>query len=738
MASGRQVEYSLNLKSNAYSTLMADSAAANKFDASMWQVQKTLASFGLGLGATFMIDAAKEWTQAAADYEVALLRIKNASDKDLGIKNQLLIKDLVKEFKLDIEDATNAYGNFLFKTKNVNVSSDIKNNLFREIEAVGKIGGLTDEQMKSTTFQIATLLGEGVLDGRHLRQLSQVHPNLMPFIADELGLKNKEKDAYVTLLKGEDEDGTKLEKLSLLITKSLTKLGIGSIDVIIPAMNKYFDSIKGGLAETLTTLNSQINDLHNTWFTFKSDFVLEHKQDLVDFFGELKEGIKWLTDNRAEIESTAKSIYDILKLYLEWRVALFALETPMMLIQSYNKLLIDSQSELNKTLSFYATGGVSSKTALATKEQTVSFAGLNSEITLLNANLAEMIALMTSAATASGSLTMLTDAEMQAMSAENLLLGSRITNELGVDATIGMAGKAGAIGGSMMINAIGQVAMPVAIMWMAGTVLDQLFPSKGLSKESGTGFFHPINNAMFELSSQSKEREMARMGYINTGDWDFPKWELKSDYDAKWKHADDVRKAEDQWKDYLTGSSSYTVKANEYQKSDYLQQEYENGNQGFFKKQDSSDINFLNSGQGSGGSGSGDGGEAADYLRSMGLLPLGSKDSNSVQEALDWHRGMQLGLDSLGINKSLYEKYIPDTTKKVNPHIKEVAPHHLRGNSSNYFTVNIHGGVNGMVNPVYNEVNDSTMKDVENTVGSFMTKNFLQIINDVQVMKSGH
>jgi tape measure domain-containing protein len=318
MASGRQVEYSLKLNSNAASVLTADAAAANKFDSSMWQVQKTLASFGLGLGAHFLIDAAKDWTQAAADYEQAMLRIKNASKtEEIGLFNEGFLNKQVDNFKLRLQETADAYGSFLFKIKNAGLSNDVQNKLFENLNIVGKVSGIAQEQMDATVRNIGILLGEGVLEARHLRQLSYVHPQLVPFLAEALGLKSGQVDAFDSILHGETTDETMMQKLSLLISSGkLTKLALPS-SVIIDAVQRYADSIAGKLPETLNTVNSHLNDLSNTWLRFKNAMVLDQKPELLELFKYLEDGIRWLSEHEEGIIKTGKAIFELVKLYAE-------------------------------------------------------------------------------------------------------------------------------------------------------------------------------------------------------------------------------------------------------------------------------------------------------------------------------------------------------------------------------------------------------------------------------------
>ena len=337
MASGRQVEYNLRLNSNVVSVLGQADQAANKFDNSMWQVQKTLASFGIGLGSQYLIDAAKNWTNVAADYEQAMLRIKNASQEGFGIFNENYVNNQVDKFKLKLQETADAYGSFLFKIRNAHLTNDVQDRIFENLNVVGKVAAIPQEQMDATVRNLGTMLGEGVLEAKHFRQLSYVHPQIVPYLAEALGLKNNQIDSFNQILYGEDTDESAQQKLSLLISSGkLTKLAINS-SVLIDAFEKYRESLEGKLPETLNTVNSELNQLSNTWERFKINLALGEKKELVNFFHDLEKSIHWLSENEEKIISTSKYIFKIAEAYTAWRIALLAMQTPSIIGGFLNK-----------------------------------------------------------------------------------------------------------------------------------------------------------------------------------------------------------------------------------------------------------------------------------------------------------------------------------------------------------------------------------------------------------------
>jgi len=377
MASGRQVEYSLRLNSNAVSVLGQADIAANKFDNSMWQVQKTLASFGLGLGAHFLIDAAKDWTQAAADYEQAMLRIKNASKTDeIGVFNESFLNTQVDKFKTKLQETADAYGNFLFKIRNANLNNDVSNRLFENISLISKVGGIPQDQMDSQIRNIGILLGEGVLEARHLRQLSYVDPQIVPFLAQALGLKDNEATQLSGILNKDVSEETAQQQFAQMISSGkLTKSALKS-DIIIDAIELQRKSLEGKLPETLHTLNSELNDFSNALVRFKNSMVLDNKPELLGFINDIKGDIHWLSEHEEGIIKVGKAIFEVIKLYAEWRLALVAIQAPLAIVSFFT----NEQQRLNSVIDSYKTKSIVVNQELIETNNELS----NSNITLLS------------------------------------------------------------------------------------------------------------------------------------------------------------------------------------------------------------------------------------------------------------------------------------------------------------------------------------------------------------------
>lgn len=330
--SNRQATYTIKLNNQVIQSLEQTEKAALRVDGVMGELNRTMSMFGLAFGAGYVINLGKEWVHTAADYEQSMMRIKNASENAMeGLRNQFFIKDLVDRLKIDLDRAVEDYGSFLFKIKNANLGRDKENRLFEQLASVSKVAGLSTTELQSTTRNIAILLSEGVLEARHLRALSYSHPQLIPFLADELGLKDNQRDQFSNLLKHSEqqaEEESKLQKFSQMISSGqLTKLGLPA-DLILGAMDRYYDSIKDKIPETLTLVNSSISDLEKSLLNFEQNLILGDKPEVVGFINSLNDGVKYLTEHSSEISKLAGDIGNLIKLYAGWRIGLMALQAP--------------------------------------------------------------------------------------------------------------------------------------------------------------------------------------------------------------------------------------------------------------------------------------------------------------------------------------------------------------------------------------------------------------------------
>lgn len=383
--SGRQVRYDLYLNSNVKESLRQTEVAAVSLDRQMESVRRNLYAIGTGFGAYRLFQVGKDWLKDIADLETGMLRIKNASENITeGVKNQLFIQDAVKRFKLDLGESVDAYGQFLFKIKNANLGSGLERQLYENILTIGKVAALPQSEIDSTVRNIGIMLGEGILEARHLRMLSYVHPQIIPFLSKAMGLKD---DDMSGLLKGDET--TASQKLSQLISSGkLTKSALDA-RIIIEAIQNYKDSVADKIPETLDTYQSNLNELSNKWLELKKILGDDLKPEILSFFSSIKDGIQWLEEHKKQIYEIGGNIITILKYYAEWRIGMLALQAPFALMGLF-------RGELTRVLSIGKLYGIQTiqqtalyeKQAIAVAELTASVTALSREEMLRNARVA--------------------------------------------------------------------------------------------------------------------------------------------------------------------------------------------------------------------------------------------------------------------------------------------------------------------------------------------------------------
>ena len=274
----------------------------------------------LSLIANQIISFGKDAVQGAADYEVAMMRIKNVSKSTAeGLANISFINSEVDKLKIPLQDAADAYGTFLVRIANSGLAGDQVRKLHDEILSIAKVTGATPGKMDAAVLDIGKMLAEGVLEARTLRQLERVFPQITPFIAKDLGLGAHVLDKITS---DKTEESTATQLLSRMESSGkLTKAAINS-KVLLQSIDEYYDTIKEKIPESTKTIQSQINELGNDWVRFKNDLVFDNITELRELFDTLKSGIKYLKDNEDTIIKFGKAFLSLGKIYLEYRATM--------------------------------------------------------------------------------------------------------------------------------------------------------------------------------------------------------------------------------------------------------------------------------------------------------------------------------------------------------------------------------------------------------------------------------
>jgi len=419
----------------ALKTVEGNATSAEKAISSL---NTALGSLGLGLGMKAIADYAKDAVDEVAKLETSFLRIKNASANFTeGVKNQLFIRNEVDKFKIDLQESADAWGKFLMKTKNAGLGSNLTRQLHDELLAISKVSALPQEEMDATVNNIGILLTEKVLEARHIRGLSYVHPQLMPFLAHAM------KTDLSTIM-GINDKNISDDQAQNLLYRSLSsgKLTKAALDskVLIQAIHEYYESVKDGLPETLDTIGSNMTDLHNKWLEFKESLVMSFKPEIVSFIGVFKDWAVTLKEHADEVKEVIKVIFFLGKAWLAYKTAMFATTT-------INSLFITQSG---------------AQIASITRES-VAVGGLNAELRILNMNLEMLIALQAQAtvgANALSSAQAINMATFASLNAKNL--------PVNMSGVLGTGAAMGAIG-----SKISSAVMGVFIVGMAAEVADQ-------------------------------------------------------------------------------------------------------------------------------------------------------------------------------------------------------------------------------------------------------------------------
>lgn len=436
----------------AVAALKTVEGGATSAERAISNLNVTLGSLGLGLGMKAIADYAKDAVDEVAKLETSFLRIKNASANfSEGVKNQLFIRDEVNRFKIDLQESADAWGKFLMKTRNAGLGSGLTRKLHDELLTISKVSALPESEMTATINNIGILLTEKVLEARHIRGLSYVHPQLMPFLASAM------KTDLSTIMKINDKNISDDQAQNLLYRSlssgKLTKAALDS-KVLIQAIHEYYESVKDGLPETLDTIGSNMTDLHNKWLEFKESIVMSFKPEILSFIGVFKDWATTLKEHSEEVKEVIKVIFFLGKAWLAYKTAVFA-------TTAINRiLLLDTASQ----------------TASITKES-MAIGGLNAELRLLNMNLEMLIVLQAQATVGANALS--------AAQAVNLATYAGLNAK---NLPINMAGTygTGAAAGALS-SKISSAIMGVFIVGMAAEVANQfLIPKDPFTKEGVT------------------------------------------------------------------------------------------------------------------------------------------------------------------------------------------------------------------------------------------------------------
>ena len=316
--SGVRYYVAINGQMQVVSALNSMESSAVRTDTAMANLASTMRTIGSTLGVGFglhsLIEFGKDAVQGAADYEAAMKRIKFASQSAAdGLSNQNFILAEASKFKIPFEDATEAYGKFLAMLSGSKMATRDIQQLHDQLLLIGKVKGLSDGQMDAAVMNLGKMLESGGLDARHFRPLEMQLSGVGQYVANELGIS--------------------IHQLAVLRNKGM----MSQIDpqVLLTAIKKQAADLQGFLPESLTTIQSGLNEVHNAWLNFKNDLVFENKDALIGLFDAMKDGIGWLKEHEGTLTFIGKELIFLGKVWVGYKATMALLNVAASTYQGF-------------------------------------------------------------------------------------------------------------------------------------------------------------------------------------------------------------------------------------------------------------------------------------------------------------------------------------------------------------------------------------------------------------------
>lgn len=284
--------------------------SANKTEASISNLNGALrtmsGALGVGFGAHALIGFAKDAVQSAADYEGAMKRIVFASSSmEEGQKNLAFIRAEVDKFRIPLQEATDDYGKFLAMLAGSDIAGDQVRELHDQILTIAKIKGLDAGQLSAGVMNLGKMLEAGGMDARHLRPLEMQLSGIGQYIARLMG--------------------TTVHGLAEMRNKGL--LASADPKILLEAVKQQAADLEKFLPESLTTLQSGLNDVSNAWLEFKNNLVLENKAEIIGLFKAMQDGVRYLSEHKEDIKSIAHFAVTATKAWVGYHAAMLLVNT---------------------------------------------------------------------------------------------------------------------------------------------------------------------------------------------------------------------------------------------------------------------------------------------------------------------------------------------------------------------------------------------------------------------------
>ena len=342
------VRYVLTLQDLASNQFRIAEQNAQRLEGSISSLNNTLRStasaFGVGLGLHSLVEFGKSVIETTAQLEGYQNLIKFSSrDITEATKNQEELNKVVSNYKLPLIEVTDQYSRFLAAVKGTSIEGEQARKTFDDMALTLGVMHLPAERAGRALYAVQEMFSEGRVQTRHfVRQLAAALPGSLEVAAETLGVSIPE-----------------------FMHKLAAKAGSGNEIYAADFLPKFFENFRkqmeGNLPVALQSFTSQITDLSNAWLKAKESIGEEFKPEFSELINKLKEGAKWVKENKEAIKEWAEKLTSLIKIWVEYKAV-------MLLINLANEAYLSFQT------GFLAS---SAERVVAINSQTVAYERLN-------------------------------------------------------------------------------------------------------------------------------------------------------------------------------------------------------------------------------------------------------------------------------------------------------------------------------------------------------------------------
>ena len=479
---GQTVRYVIQATDALYPMLVRDERAAMGLERQLAgvnsQIRGVAAAIGVGFGAYAFVKLGQDIIETTTKLESYRNLIKFASSDMLeAAKNQDVVTNSVKDFKLPLMETYEEYSQLMAMVKNTPAEGDKARAMFSDLAETLTVLHLPAERVQTTLMNLGKMLEEGAMPARYLRSFTIALPGSMSALAKETGKSMQELNEMM---------------------RTGGALGLNPYDLLPKVLKDIKDAYHEHLPEALKSYLSQTNDLHTAWLLFQEDIGNILKPEIISLFDTLKEGISWLKEHEHTIINWGKIIKDIAEIYIIYKASVAAINlvnaTQLAFMQGYTS--------------------VAATNVTAIESQTVAYNGLTAAIERLNyvqnASSASFIA------NAEGQLLANTAGNRYIVSAETQALAGAVG-----------AGASGALTSAGLISMLNTAVLSVSVVAIGAAVLDNL-----------ARVIMPYSNVYKDVDNENYGTKYARENITQAGNLDkyglpkynpnwIPPWEQK-------------------------------------------------------------------------------------------------------------------------------------------------------------------------------------------------------------------